>query len=82
MSINNYFNTKAWHTHCVQRFARTAEGFRRAKAEEYAYWQSRPIWERVAAVAELSEQAYRMKGMEPDAEALRRTVVVLKRERR
>lgn len=28
------------------------------KADEYRYWQSRPIHERVAAVGELTEEGY------------------------
>jgi hypothetical protein len=45
------------------------------KADEYRYWQSRPVWERVAAVSELTEEGYRMKGMGPDAFRLQRTLV-------
>jgi hypothetical protein len=45
------------------------------KADEYRYWQSRPVHERVAAVSELTEEGYRLKGFEPDAFRLLRTLV-------
>jgi hypothetical protein len=41
------------------------------KDEEYAYWQSRPAHERLAAVTELSIQAYRLKGTLPEESGLR-----------
>ena len=44
--------------------------FDEMKADEYRYWQSRPVHERVEAVSELTEEGYRMKGMGPDAELL------------
>jgi hypothetical protein len=52
------------------------------KADEYRYWQSRPVHERVAAVSELTEEGYRMKGMGPDAFRLQRTLVHFERARR
>ena len=36
--------------------------FDEAKADEYRYWQSRPVHERMAAVCELSLAMYGMKG--------------------
>jgi hypothetical protein len=36
------------------------------KADEYRYWQSRPVWERMDAVAELATMAYAMKGISVD----------------
>lgn len=53
--------------------------FDEMKADEYRYWQSRPIHERVAAVSELTEQGYRMKGVGPDAFRLQRTLVRFER---
>jgi hypothetical protein len=38
-------------------------GFDEIKAEEYRYWQSRPVHERVAAVWELTTALYAPKGM-------------------
>ena len=49
------------------------------KADEYRYWQSRPVHERVAAVSELTEEGYRMKGVLPDAFRLQRTLVRFER---
>lgn len=53
--------------------------FEEMKADEYRYWQSRPIHERWAAVAELTEEGYRMKGLGPDAFRLQRTLVRFER---
>lgn len=36
-----------------------------AEAEEYRYWQSRPVHERLARVCELSLERYGMKGEAP-----------------
>jgi hypothetical protein len=44
------------------------------KADEYRYWQSRPVHERMSAVAEITRAAYALK--EP---ALQRTLVCLQR---
>ena len=49
------------------------------KADEYRYWQSRPAYERVAAVAELTEEGYKLKGFKPDAFRLDRTFVHFER---
>jgi hypothetical protein len=53
--------------------------FDEMKADEYRYWQSRPIHERLAAVAQLTEDGYRMKGLGPDAFRLQRTLVRFER---
>jgi hypothetical protein len=49
------------------------------KADEYRYWQSRPVWERMDAVEELNRIAYELKGweMEPDVPRLQRPFVRL-----
>ncbi len=49
------------------------------KADEYRYWQSRPVYERMDAVEELNLSAYRMKGQEPepDVPRIQRPVVRL-----
>ena len=39
--------------------------FDEMKADEYRYWQSRPVHERVAAVSELTQEHYAMKGEVP-----------------
>lgn len=38
--------------------------FDEMKADEYRYWQSRPVWERMDAVEELVRDAYALKGIE------------------
>jgi hypothetical protein len=49
------------------------------KADEYRYWQSRPVHERVAAVSQLTEEGYRLKGIGPDAFRLQRNLVRVER---
>ena len=43
-------------------FIRKYTSFDEMKADEYRYWQSRPAHERVAAVSELTQEQYAMKG--------------------
>jgi hypothetical protein len=54
------------------------------KADEYRYWQSRPVHERMDAVEEITLAAYAMKGaeLEPDVPRLQRPLVCLPRPRR
>ena len=49
------------------------------KADEYRYWQSRPVHERVAAVSELTKEHYALKGEAPDVPRLQRTLVRFER---
>jgi hypothetical protein len=53
--------------------------FDEMKADEYRYWQSRPIHERVAAVSELTQESYALKGAAPNAPRLQRTLVRFER---
>ena len=48
--------------------------FEKLRADEYRYWQSRPIHERVAAVSQLTQEQYALKGwkIEPMDNTLRR----------
>jgi hypothetical protein len=41
------------------------------KADEYRYWQSRPVHERMDAVEEITLAAYALKGVEPEPDAPR-----------
>jgi len=50
------------------------------KADEYRYWQSRPVHERIDAVSKLTQEQYAMKGEFPDVPRLQRTFVSLQRE--
>ena len=51
------------------------------KADEYRYWQSRPVHERMDAVEEMIRTAYELKGWEmvPDVPRLQRPFVRLPR---
>ena len=53
--------------------------FDEMKADEYRYWQSRPVHERMDAVEELVKTAYALKGweMEQDVPRLQRSFVRL-----
>jgi hypothetical protein len=52
------------------------------KADEYRYWQSRPVHERMDAVAEITLATYAMKGAAPNVPRLQGPLVVLQRPRR
>lgn len=52
------------------------------KADEYRYWQSRPVHERMDAVAEITLAVYRLKGMAPDVPRLQGLLVRLPRPQR
>ena len=52
------------------------------KAEEYLYWQGRPVQERMNAVAEITLATYAMKGAIPNVPRLQRPLVCLPRPRR
>jgi hypothetical protein len=62
----------------VRKFA----SFEEMKDEEYRYWQSVSPSERIAAIFELSVEAYRMKGIIADGQGLKRTLVRFKRPAR
>ena len=53
--------------------------FDEMKADEYCYWQSRPVHERLDAVEEMVRTAYALKGwkIEPDVPRLHRPFVRL-----
>jgi hypothetical protein len=52
------------------------------KAEEYRYWQSRPVHERMGAVVEITLAIYAMKGAAADVPRLQGPLVRLQRPRR
>jgi hypothetical protein len=45
--------------------------FDEMKADEYRYWQSRPVHERMDAVEEINLTAYEIRGMEPEPDVPR-----------
>ena len=65
----------------IRKFAGVAN-LDKIKAEEYRYWQSRPVQERTDAVSELSQALYAMKGAVSDVPRLQRTLVRFERVRR
>jgi hypothetical protein len=62
--------------------ARTYSSLKEMKADEYRYWQSRPVHERMSAVVEITLAAYAMKGTVPNVPRLQRTLVCLQRPQR
>jgi len=65
----------------IRKFAGVAN-LDEIKADEYRYWQSRPVHERTDAVSELTQALYAMKGAAPDVPRLQRTFVRFERPRR
>ncbi len=63
----------------MEKTIRKYTDFEEMKADEYRYWQSRPVYERVAAVSELTREGYAMKGEAPDVPRLQRTLVHFER---
>jgi len=59
----------------VDKTVRKFNSFEEVKDEEYRYWQSVPPAERIEAAFQLSVDQYRMKGIEPDGSALKRSLV-------
>jgi hypothetical protein len=63
----------------MDKTIRKYASFDEMKADEYRYWQSRPVHERVQAVSELTQELYAMKGAGADAFRLQRTLVRFER---
>ena len=63
----------------MDKTIRKYTNFDEMKAEEYRYWRSRPIHERVRAVSELTQEQYAMKGEVPDVPRFQRTIVHFER---
>ena len=61
---------------------RTYSSLKEMKADEYRYWQSRPVHERMNAVVEITLAAYAMKGTVPDVRRLQEPLVCLQRPQR
>jgi hypothetical protein len=70
------------HNGGMDKIIRVYDSLDEMKAEEYRYWQSRPVHERMDAVAEITLTVYAMKGEVVDVPRLQRTVVCLQRPRR
>jgi hypothetical protein len=63
----------------METILRRYTSFDEMKADEYRYWQSRPVHERMDAVEEMVLAAYALKGweVEPDVPRLQRPFVRL-----
>jgi hypothetical protein len=56
----------------MDKSIRIYDSHKEMKADEYRYWQSRPVHERVSAVAELTLSAYAMKEPARDVRRLQK----------
>jgi len=66
----------------MDKIIRIYDSHKEMKADEYRYWQSRPVYERMSAVAELTLAAYSLKEPTRDVRRLQRVVVCLQRPQR
>ncbi|MFZ0664006.1 MAG: hypothetical protein WAM66_15060 [Acidobacteriaceae bacterium] len=66
----------------MDKVIRIFDSHEEMKAAEYEYWQSRPVYERMAAVSEISSSLYAMKDAGQDVPRFQRTVAVLQRPQR
>ena len=51
--------------------------YKEMKADEYRYWQSRPVHERMDAVSELTTATYELKGIALGVPRLQKCIVIL-----
>ncbi len=63
----------------MDKSIRKYTSFDEMKADEYRYWQGRPVDERIHAVSELTQEQYAMKGAVADVPRLQRTLVRFER---
>jgi hypothetical protein len=63
----------------MDKTLRKYTSFEDMKADEYRYWQSRPVHERIRAVSELTQEQYAMKGGVGNVPRLQRTLVRFER---
>jgi hypothetical protein len=66
-------------TERMDKTIRKYTSYKAMKADEYRYWQSRPVHERMDAVSELTTAACALKGMAPDVPRLQGPLVRLPR---
>ena len=65
----------------MDKTIRIYAGHKEMKADEYRYWQSRPVHERMDAVAQITLAIYAMKGA-ADVPRLQGSLVRVQRSRR
>ena len=63
----------------MDKTIRKYTSFDEMKADEYRYWQSRPVYERTDAVSELTREHYAMKGEATYVSGLQRTLIRVER---
>ncbi len=66
----------------MEKIIRKYTSHKEMKADEYRYWQSRPVHERMDAVSQLTTAAYALKGLAPDVSGLQGPLVRLPRPKR
>jgi hypothetical protein len=66
----------------MEKIIRKYASRKEMKADEYRYWQGRPVYERMAAVAEITLATYAMKGAASDVPRLQGPLVRLQRPQR
>lgn len=66
----------------MDKTIRTYASREEMKADEYRYWQSRPVYERMDAVSEITLATYAMKGAIPDVPRLQGPLVCVQRPQR
>ena len=70
------------HNQGMEKIARIFTDPKEMKADEYRYWQSRPVHERMSAVSEMTLAAYAIKERAPHVQRLQGTLVLLPRPQR
>lgn len=66
----------------MDQIAKIYTSHKEMKADEYRYWQSRPVFERMDAVSALTTALYEMKTGGAIVQRLQGPLVVLQRPRR
>jgi hypothetical protein len=61
----------------MDKTVRKFDSFEAMKDDEYREWQAKPAHERVSAISEITEFAYRLKDPSIDVRRLQRTLVRL-----
>ena len=66
----------------MDKSIRIYDSHKEMKADQYRYWRSRPVHERMSAVTELTLSVYAMKEPARDVRRLQGTLVCLQRPQR
>ena len=63
----------------MDKTLRRVTDFKEQRAETYRYWQSRPLSERLGAVADIARESYLFKGIDIDVRPSDKTIVRMER---